>query len=125
MTDLHAIDQPPSPPYVERRQSVLSGVSTARLCLVAAVALSILTLGAVLVVLVAQIMTGRPIETKGLYILIGITASTIWALLGAAGISVVNVLDGHQAQLMNAIAEKEHAIGKIEGLKENPNTNIS
>jgi hypothetical protein len=111
--------------YVERRHSVLSGVSTARLCLIAAVGLSIITLGAVLVVLIAQIVAGIPLQTRGLFILIGITAPTITALLGGAGISVVNVLDGNQARLMRAIAAKEHAEGKIEGLKENPNTNIS
>jgi hypothetical protein len=109
---------------VERRQSILTAVSNARLYLVAAIFLSAITVVAVLIVLVAQIMTGQELQTKGLYILIGITAPMITGLLGGAGIGVLSVLDGHQAQLMRAIAEKEHAKGLIEGLKENPNTNI-
>lgn len=112
-------------PYVERRQSILSAVSASRLYLISAIVLSIVTVGAVLVVIVAQIIAGKPLETGGLYIIITITAPIIMGLLSAAGIGVLQVLDGHQAQLMRAVGEKEHAKGVIEGLKENPQTNIS
>jgi hypothetical protein len=47
------------------------------------------------------------------------------ALFAGAGINVVNVLNGQQAMLMRAVAEKERIKGQLEGLRENPDTNIS
>lgn len=115
----------PSPTYMERRQSVIAGMSNARICLISAVILSILTLLAVLAVILAQTVTGQPLNTKVLYILISVNFTTIAGLLGGAGIGILNVLDGHQSALVRAIAEREHAIGVNEGLRENPHTNIS
>lgn len=110
---------------VERRQSVLSAVSAAKWYLIAAIILSLGTVAAVVAIVVAQILMGKPLETASIYIVIGITAPVITMLLAAAGLGVVNTLDGNQHQLMRAIGEKEHAKGVVEGLRENPNTNIS
>lgn len=110
---------------VERRQSVLSAVSASKWYLIAAMVLSLATVAAVMAILLAQTLMKQPLETAGVYLVMSITAPVIASLLAAAGIGVVNVLDGYQNQLMRAIGEKEHAKGVIEGLKENKDVNIS
>lgn len=107
-------------PPTERRRSVLSAVSTSRFYIIAAIGLSMVTVAAVLVVVALQ----PPNYMQVIQVIVGITAQLILALLGAGGIGVLKVIDGHQSQLMAAIAEKERAKGQLEGLRENPKTNI-
>lgn len=109
----------PLPPPVERRRPILSAVSSSRFYTIAAIGLSMFTIVAVVVVVLFQ-----PQNTAAISTIIGITAPLILALMAAGNIGILRVLDGHQSQLMAAIAEKERAKGQLEGLRENPKTNI-
>lgn len=113
------IQVPTVPHITERRRSVLSAVTASRFYIIGAIGMSVLTVLAVL-----ALMLWQPGNTGAINIIIGITAPMITALLGAGGIGVLKVIDGHQSQLMAAIARQQRAEGMIEGLKENPNTNI-
>lgn len=114
------ITVPNTPPPVERRRSVLSAVSASRFYILCAIGMSGLTVCAVVAIVLWQPENASPYVN----IIIGITAPTILALLGAGGIGVAKIIDGHQSQLMAAIAKQQRAEGIIQGLKENPSTNI-
>lgn len=107
-------------PFPERRRSVLSAVSSARLSLLGAIGLSIITLIAVLAVLILS-----PANAGMVTLLLQIMGPLIAALLGASGFGVLKVIDGHQSQLMAAIAQKERAEAFLAGLRENPQTNLA
>lgn len=119
------MSDPQVSPSVERRQADIAGITSSKWCLFLAVGLSVFTVVAVMAILFAQMYLKLPVDTKVIYIVIGVTAPIITALLGGAGLGVLTVLNGHQAQLIREIAGKKYAEGVIEGLKENPNTNIS
>lgn len=110
---------PNNAPPTERRRSILSAVSNSRLYIVGAIVLSLVTVCAVLMIALLQ-----PQNTAAIGVIIGITGPLITALIGAGGIGVLKVLDGHQSQLMAAIARQQRAEGIIEGLRENPATNL-
>lgn len=115
-----AMSEPtPIVPPTERRRPIISAVSSSRFYTLAAIGLSMFTVVAVVVLVVFQPQNPGAITT-----VIGITAPLILGLMGAGNIGIYKVLDGHQSQLMAAIAEKERVKGHLEGLRENPNTNI-
>lgn len=115
-----SINVPTASVPTERRHSVLSAISSSRFYILCAIGMSGLTVLAVVLVILWQ----PEGATSYVNIIIGITAPMITALLGAGGIGVLKVIDGHQSQLMSAIAKQQRAEGIIEGLKENPKTNI-
>jgi hypothetical protein len=114
---------PPAPPPVkaERRLPIVSAFSAARFYIVATVLVAMLTVGAVLAIV--MINPAQP-NMALINIIVGITGPLMAALLTGMGHGILKVLDGHQSQLMAAIAQKERAQGVIQGLKENPNVNI-
>lgn len=109
-------------PIVERRHEDLVGVGSAKAYLFSALGLTVLMVVALLAILVIDptLLDLREVRYLGYFL-----AAIIVALFAGAGINVVNVLNGHQATLMRAIAERERAKGVIQGLRENPDTNIS
>lgn len=113
------------PPPVERRQDDLVGAGSAKVYLFSAVGLSALTLVIFAAIILTQLVLGQPLDTTALYFIAWIVGPIVIALFAAAGINVVSLLNGHQAMVVRLVAEKERAKGQLEGLKENPNTNIS
>lgn len=109
-------------PPIERRHNDLVGASSAKLYLFSALFLTV-----TMVVTSFGILLVNPafLDLRQIRYLSYFLVAVITALFAAAGINVVNVLNGHQALLMRVVAEKERAQGVIEGLKENPHTNIS
>lgn len=114
-------------PVLERRKDDLVGVSSAKLYLFSALGLTVLMVFSFLAIMLTHMLTqpDQPLDLKGLNYLFYLLTAIIVALFAAAGINVVNVLDGHQATMIRLVGEKERAKGLIEGLKENPNTNIA
>lgn len=104
----------------ERRLPIVSAVSASRLYIGGAIVLSLITVASVLATVIIQptlTVTVAPI-------IVGIMGPLITALLGAGGIGILKVIDGHQSQLMGAIAAAKEAEGMLKGLRENPQTNI-
>jgi hypothetical protein len=109
-------------PVVERRHEDLVGVGSARAYLISALGLTVLmVLALISILLIDPTYLDLPQVRRMSYLL----AAIIVALFAGAGINVVNVLNGQQAMLMRAVAEKERIKGQLEGLRENPDTNIS
>lgn len=112
----------PSPPVVpvqERRYTVISALSGARLYILAMVACCILTVGAVVILTILQ-----PQNTQTVTILVALMTPVIMALLAGAVNGALSVLDGNQSKLMSAIAGKEHLAGYLKGLEQNPDINV-
>jgi Na+/proline symporter len=110
-----------SPIVAERRRTILSGASNAVLFFAGAIILAVVMIAAVLVVFLS-----RPDNPNMVLInlILTVMGGLIASSLGAAGIGVVKVMNGHNTRMMTAIARMSRAEGKIEGLRENPNTNI-
>lgn len=113
----------PGPPPVtaERRLPIASAVTSSRFYILMTVAVALLTVAAILVIVMAN--PTQP-NMALINIIIGITGPIMASTLGGAASGILKVLDGHQSQLMSAIAQKEHAHGYIKGLEQNPNVNI-
>lgn len=111
----------PDPPVIERRQDDLVGVGSAKAYLFSALGLTVLMALALLgILLIDPTLLDLPQVRYFSYFL----AAIIVALFAGAGINVVNVLNGHASTMIRLVGEKERAKGQIEGLKENPRTNI-
>jgi len=104
---------------VERRATVTGATSTVKLYVTGAVVMAAMTIGGVLGAVALAPNNPTIIPT-----IVGITSPIILALLGGGLHGMAVSIDGKMSQLLRATAEKEHAKGLIEGLKENPKTNI-
>lgn len=111
----------PPPQIPERRLPIVSAFTASRFYIVATILLAVVTVAAVMTIV---LLNPTNPNLALINIIVGITGPIMAAMLGGAGIGVLKVLDGHQSQLMAAIAQKERAQGVIQGLKENPNVNI-
>lgn len=106
---------------LERRQEDVLHVGNAKSYLRAALGLTVLmVLSGLAIVLINPPLLDLPQVRYMSYFL----AAIIVALFAGAGINVVNVLNGHTATMMRLVGEKERAKGIIQGLQENPKTNI-
>lgn len=111
----------PSSPVIERRQDDFVGVGSAKAYLFSALGLTVLMALALLaILLIDPTLLDLPQVRYFSYFL----AAIIVALFAGAGINVVNVLNGHQATMVRLVGEKERAKGIIQGLQENPKTNV-
>jgi len=115
-------------PPVERRRDDYMSVSSATWYLISALGLTVLMVVCSVVLVVAQLIA-HPELRLDVDLIVRYVAyfvgAIIVALFASAGIKVVSVLDGQQAMLIRVVAEKERTKGYVEGLKENPSTNIS
>lgn len=107
-------------PTTERRASVAGATTAVRFYVLAAVATALMTVAAV--VLLAVLV---PDNTSVIATVIGITSPIILSLIAFGQRSIAVSIDGKMSQLLRATAEKERAQGLIQGLRENPETNIS
>lgn len=114
------MDPAPSVP-VERRQEDLVGVASAKFYLFSALGLTVLMVLALLAILLND---PTQLDLPQVRYMSYFLAAIIVALFAGAGINVVNVLNGHAAAMIRLVGEKERAKGQIEGLRENPKTNI-
>lgn len=115
-----AILTPPTEPAIDRRQTDLAGISSAKLYLFSALGLTVLMVLAFLTIVLTHMLTQRPdqaLDLKPLNTVAYFLAGIIIALFAGAGINVVNVLNGHTASMMRLVAEKERARGQLEGLQ--------
>lgn len=105
----------------ERRVSVAGATSTVKFYVIAVVVCAAMTIAAVIAVAILM-----PANQSGTVItaVVGVTAPVILAFIAGAQHAMAVAMDGKLSQLVRAEKEKEHAEGKIEGLKENPRTNI-
>lgn len=111
----------PTPPVIERRQEDLVGVGSAKAYLLSALGLTVLMAVALLAILVID---PTLLDLSQVRYFSYFLAAIIVALFAGAGINVVNVLNGHNAMMIRVVGEKERAKGIIQGLQENPKTNI-
>lgn len=66
-----------------------------------------------------------PANTATMTTILSFMIPTITALIGAGIYGTAVHINGRVTQLLHTTAEKERLKGLVEGLKENPNTNIS
>lgn len=111
-----------TPPPVERRQADIVGVTSAKTYLFSALSLTVFM---VLTSLVVLVINPEFLDLKQIRYLSYFLTAIIVALFAAAGINVVNVLNGHAATMLRLVGEKERAKGYIEALKDDPNIPIS
>lgn len=115
-------------PPVERRHEDMVGVGSAKLYLFSAIFLTALMVVCSFALVIAQMVT-HPEQKLDVNVIVKYVAyflmGIIVALFAGAGINVLKVLNGQQAMLIRVVAEKERTKGYVEGLKENPSTNIS
>lgn len=111
----------PDQPIVERRHEDFAGVSSAKAYLIIAFGTTILMVLALMGIL---LIDPTMLDLAQVRYMSYFLAAIIVALFAGAGINVVNVLNGQAATMMRLVGEKERAKGQIEGLKENPRTNI-
>lgn len=109
------------PPPVERRHEDLVGVGNAKFYLFSALGLTVLMVLALMGIL---LIDPAMLDLAQVRYMSYFLAAIIVALFAGAGINVVNVLNGHAATMVRLVGEKERAKGIIQGLQENPNTNI-
>lgn len=81
------------------------------------VALSVLTVGGVVVVTVLE-----PQNTSAIPVIISLMTPILTALLAYAIHSMSTAINGRMTELIHATAEKEHVKGIVQGLIVNPNT---
>jgi hypothetical protein len=113
---------------VERRRDDYVSVGSATWYLASALGLTVLLIVCAVALVTTQLIMHPELKldvdqiVKWITVFVG---AIIVGLFAGAGIKVVSVLDGQQAMLIRVVAEKERAKGVIEGLKQNPDTNIS
>lgn len=114
-------------PAVERRRGDFMNVSAATWYLASALGLTVLMVLCSLGLVISQLIM-HPELKLDIDLIVRLVAYFVGAIIvglfAGAGIKIVSVLDGQQAMLIRVVAEKERAVGKIEGLKENPSINI-
>lgn len=103
----------------DRRTSVTGASGTVKFYVTAAVCVAMVTIVAIVVLAVVV-----PMNTTVIATVIGVTFPIISSLMGGALHSMAVSVDGRLSQLLLVTGEKEHAQGQIEGLRENPKTNI-
>lgn len=103
------IQEPPEKP----------SLSTVKFYIISAIVLSIFTAACAVALAIFA-----PANTTTMTIIIGFTLPTITALIGAGLYGTVTHINGRMTQLIQTTAQKERLQGVLEGLKENPNTNI-
>ena len=115
-------------PTLDRRHTDFVSVGSATWYLASALGLTVLMVLCSLALVITQLVT-HPEVKLDIDIIVKYVSwfvgAIIVALFAAAGIKIVNVLDGQQAMMIRVVAAKERTEGYIEGLKENPQTNIS
>lgn len=99
--------------------TVTTASETVRFYVTCAIVVATLTITAVLVVAILV-----PDNTGVVATIIGITSPLLLALIAAGFHAQAVSINGKLSQLIKATAEKEHMKGVVEGLKENPRTNI-
>jgi len=107
--------------FEERRTSVAGATSTVKLYVIAVVVCAAMTIAGVITIAILM-----PVAQSGTVItaVVGITAPIILALLAGGQHAMAVAMDGKLSQLVRAEKGKEHAEGVVEGLRENPRTNI-
>ena len=103
----------------ERRAAPLMATATVRLYVIAVVVTAAMTIAAVMALAIVV-----PNNTAVIATVIGISMPIIAGFLGGAVHGTAVALDGKLSMFMKTVAAKEHAEGVIQGLKENPKTNI-
>lgn len=111
----------PSAPPIQRRHEDIAGVGSAKAYLFSALGLTVLMVLSLLAIILINpaLLDLRQVRYMSYFL-----ASIIVALFAGAGINVVNILNGHSATMTRLVGERERAKGVLEGLKENPKTNI-
>lgn len=102
-----AIDSVATAPAVGRY--VIGAVCTAAICAAAVVLLAVYA----------------PDNATAINTVVGVMGPIIWALLGLGQHKIALGTDGKVTQLIETKAAQQRAEGFIEGLRENPDTNIS
>lgn len=105
---------------MERRAAVAGATSTVKLYVIATLVTAAMTI--IAVVVAAAIV---PDNTAVIATIVGVTSPIILSLIGGALHGMAVSIDGKLSQLVQAREDKARAEGVIEGLKENPKTNIS
>jgi hypothetical protein len=113
--------EPIDPAPLERRHDDLIGVGNAKFYLFSALGLTVLMVFALLAIV---LIDPAVLDLSQVRYMSYFLAAIIVALFAGAGINVVNVLNGHSAAMIRLVGEKERAKGVIQGLQENPNTNV-
>lgn len=84
----------------------------------------ILCMFTVIAVVLVALLIPAPENASIITIIVGITTPTILALLSAGLHGMGGAIDGKMSRLLDATAQNEHAQGLVEGLRENPRTNL-
>lgn len=111
----------PIEPIEERRASVVGATATVKMYVIAVIVMAGMTIAAVVAV---AVFMPAPQSASVITAIIGVTAPIILALLAGGQHGMATAMDGKLSQIVRATAEKERALGVVEGLKENPKTNI-
>jgi len=103
----------------ERRLSVLGATSAVKWYVVGVVVLASLTIASVSVIAIFA-----P-DTTAIATVIGFSTPLAFALLSGGLHRMAVAIDGKLSQLVGASEDRARLIGLLEGLKKNPDTNIS
>lgn len=105
---------------IERRAAFLGAASAVKWYVLLVFGLAFLTVSAVVTLSILA-----PNNPGAITTVIGITSPIFVSLLGGGLYKMAVGTDGKLNQILRITAEKERARGIIEGLKQNPDTNIS
>lgn len=109
------------PGPLERRQEDHAFVGTAKAYLWGALGLTVFM---VLMSFAVLVLNPKLLEQPEVRYLGAFLGAVIVALFAGAGINVVNVLNGHTSLITRVVGQQKFAEGKLQGLQENPKTNI-
>lgn len=107
-------------PLEERRIAVTSASAAVRTYAFAVIAVAAITIAGVVAAAVLA-----PTNTSLIAVIVGVTSPIILSLISGGMHSMAVSMDGRLSQIVRITEEKARAQGMIQGLKENPNTNIT